>query len=88
MLQRLAMVRISKSKKGKSIDDGHVQQQECLDDNPDMDDGISDDYVTVKVDMQSTKILCHYHLTYPHVDRETSDFKNRRPLSVIRLQEG
>ena len=88
MLQRLAMEKISSSKKRKYIYDWHDQQLDSFDDNPDLDNVIFDDDLTEEVEMQSTKSKGHYHLTYPHLDRVISDFKNRRPLSVIRLQEG
>ena len=88
MLQRLAMERISRSNKGKCFYDGHDQQLDCFDDNPDLDDVMIDGDFTEEVKMQSTKSKGHYHLTYPHLDRVISDFKNRRLLSVIRVQEG
>ena len=88
MLQRLAKETISRSNKGKCFYDGHDQQLDCFDDNPDLDDVMIDGDFTEEVKMQSTKSKGHYHLTYPHLDRVISDFKNRRPLSVIRLQEG
>ena len=51
MLQRLAMERISRSKKVKSIYDGHDQQLDCFDDNPDLDNTIIDDDFTEEVEM-------------------------------------
>ena len=88
MLRRLAMERISRSNKGKCCYDGHDQQLDCFDKNSDLDDVMIDDDFTEEVEMQSTKSKGHYHLTNPHLDRVISDFKSRRPLSVIRLQKG
>jgi hypothetical protein len=58
--------RISGSNKGKCFYDGHYQQLDCFDDNPDLDDVMIDDDFTEEVEMQSTKSKGHYHLTYPH----------------------
>ena len=87
MLQRLAMERIRRSKKVKCFYDGHDQQLDCFDDNPDLDDVMIDDDFPEEVEMQSSKSKGHFHHTYPHSDRVISAFKNRRPLSVFRLQE-
>ena len=87
MLQRLAKETISRSNKGKCFYDGHDQQLDCFDDNPDLNDVMIDDDFTEEVEMQSTKSKGQYHLTYPHLDRVISDFKNRRPLSVINFAE-
>ena len=80
MLQRLGMERISLSKEVKFFYDGHDQQLDCFDDNPDLDDVMIDDDFTEEVEMQSTKVKGYYYLTYPHLDRVISDFRNRRPL--------
>jgi hypothetical protein len=79
MLQRLTMGRITRSKKVKCIYDGQDQHLYCFDDKPDMDYVMSDDDFTEEVEMQSAKIIGHYHHTYPHLDRVITDFKNRRP---------
>ena len=80
MLRRLAMERISRSNKGKCCYDGHDQQLDCFDKNSDLDDVMIDDDFTEEVEMQSTKVKGYYYLTYPHLDRVISDFRNRRPL--------
>ena len=60
------MERISRSKKVKCIHDGHDQQLDCIDDNPDLDNVMIDDDFTEEVEMQWTKSKGHYHHTYPH----------------------
>jgi hypothetical protein len=87
-LQILAIKRISRSKKVKCIYDGHDQQLDCFDDNSDLDNVIIEDNSAEEAEMQSTKSKVHYCHAYQYFHRVTSDFKNRRLLSVIRLQEG
>ena len=46
------MERISRSKKVKCIHDGHDQQLDCIDDNPDLHNVMIDDDFTEEVEMQ------------------------------------
>ena len=59
------MERISRSKEVKCFYDGHDQQLDCFDDNPDLDDVMIDDDFPEEVEMQSSKSKGHFHHNHP-----------------------
>ena len=82
MLWRLAMEMISRLRKVKCFNDRPDQQLDCFDENPDLDDVMSDDDFTEEVQMQSKKSKGHYLSPYLPTFRQGDNWSQELETSL------